>query len=279
MWEYNPKDADLYKDDVTEPDNLFDDYENRGDAIKRATQKIGMKETILLHGTQGGQFDDVKAQAEQLSEGDKKKFAYQHFIKAYLRCVASIDENIGRMLEYLKESGLADDTIVIYTSDQGVFLGEHGLFDKRYMYEESLRTPLVIRYPDRIEPGLVCHELVQNLDIAPTILDVAGAEIPGEMQGQSLQPLFQTPAMADWRDAVYYQFFESGWGVPQHYGIRTKTHKLIHFLSEPENWELYNLETDPNELANLYDNQASQQLIKDLKFRLRELQDIYKVPE
>ncbi|MEE9463630.1 MAG: sulfatase/phosphatase domain-containing protein, partial [Bacteroidales bacterium] len=177
------------------------------------------------------------------------------------------------------QHGLADNTVVVYTSDQGFFLGEHGLFDKRYMYEESLRTPLVIRYPDKIIPGLICNELVQNLDIAPTILEMAGANIPGEMQGQSLHSLFKTPVIASWRDAVYYQFFESGWGVPQHYGIRTKTHKLIHFLSEPENWELYDLENDPHEMHNVYYETANDRLIFDLKDKLKGLQTLYKVSE
>ena len=204
---------------------------------------------------------------------------YQRYLQDYLRCILSIDENVGRIMKYLDQHGLADNTIVVYTSDQGFFLGEHGLFDKRYMYEESLRTPLVIRYPERIKPGLICNELVQNLDIAPTILEMAGANIPVEMQGQSLQALFKTPAMAHWRDAVYYQFFESGWGVPQHYGIRTKTHKLIHFLSEPENWELYDLENDPHEMVNLYNDPVSEPLMQDLKSRLAELRNYYKVPE
>jgi arylsulfatase A-like enzyme len=204
---------------------------------------------------------------------------YQRYLQDYLRCILSVDENVGRIMDYLDQHGLAENTVVVYTSDQGFFLGEHGLFDKRYIYEESLRTPLVIRYPEGIEPGLICHELVQNLDIAPTILEMAGADVPAEMQGRSLQALFTSPVDGNWRDAVYYQFYESGWGVPQHCGIRTKTHKLIHFLSEPENWELYDLENDPHEMVNLYDEPASEGLIRDLKNDLKELQKLYRVPE
>jgi len=203
---------------------------------------------------------------------------YQRYLQDYLRCILSVDENVGRIMKYLDQHGLADNTVVVYTSDQGFFLGEHGLFDKRYMYEESLRAPLVIKYPDRIEPGLICHELVQNLDIAPTILELTGAEVPDDMQGQSLGPLFESPVYEDWRDAIYYQFYESGWGVPQHYGIRTKSHKLIHFLSEPDNWELYDLESDPGEMVNLYDDPSNEILVQDLKSRLGELQYLYQVP-
>jgi arylsulfatase A-like enzyme len=196
----------------------------------------------------------------------------------YLSCIGTIDDNVGILLDYLESSGLSENTIVVYTSDQGFFLGEHGLFDKRYMYEESLRTPLVIRYPDRIAPGGICQELVQNLDMAPTFLNLAGVDIPDDMQGQSLHTLFGSTAHPAWRDAIYYQFFESGWGVPQHYGIRTRNHKLIHFLSEPDNWELYDLEHDPGEMVNLYGDPASETLVQDLKSRLKELQEYYQVP-
>jgi arylsulfatase A-like enzyme len=204
---------------------------------------------------------------------------YQRYLQDYLRCILSIDENVGRILKYLDQQGLADHTVVVYTSDQGFFLGEHGLFDKRYMYEESLRTPLVIKYPERIKPGLICNELVQNLDIAPTILEMAGMDMPDEMQGRSMYPLFRAPAQANWRDAVYYHFYESGWGVPQHYGIRTQSHKLIHFLSEPDNWELYDLVRDPHEMVNLYDDPANDELIQELKQELEELRIVYMVPE
>jgi arylsulfatase A-like enzyme len=219
------------------------------------------------------QFDPLGFTAGELLD-----WKYQRYLQDYLRCILAVDENVGRVLDYLDREGLAEHTVVMYTSDQGFFLGEHGLFDKRYMYEESLRTPLLIRYPGGIKPGQTCRELVQNLDMAPTLLALAGAEIPADMQGQALLPLFNTPDLPDWRDAIYYQFYESGWGVPRHYGIRTKSHKLIHFLSEPENWELYDLEQDPHEMDNLYDDPEREQLIKDLKKRLAELQEFYRVP-
>ena len=206
------------------------------------------------------------------------RWKYQRYLQDYLRCILSVDENVGRIMEFLEEQGLAENTMLVYTSDQGFFLGEHGLFDKRYMYEESLRTPLVIRYPDRIAPGGVCGELIQNLDMAPTLLELAGVDIPDDMQGQSFCSLFESAANPAWRDAIYYQFFESGWGVPQHYGIRTRKHKLIHFLSEPDNWELYDLEHDPGEMVNLYGDPTSETLVLDLKSRLQELQEYYQVP-
>ncbi len=242
-------------------------------------QLMAMDKLQVTAWEKGYEYEINHYETSSFTNNELVNWKFQRYLQDYLRCILSIDENVGRILEYLDQNGLADNTVVVYTSDQGFFLGEHGLFDKRYMYEESLRTPLVIRYPDRIKPGLVCNELVQNLDVAPTILEVAGAEIPDAMQGKSLYPLFKEPAQTDWRDAVYYQFFESGWGVPQHYGIRTKTHKLIHFLSEPENWELYDLESDPHEMHNLYYETANNKLIFDLKDKLKGLQTLYKVSE
>ena len=217
--------------------------------------------------------------SSSFTEEELVDWKFQRYLQDYLRCILSIDENVGRILKYLDQHGLADNTVVVYTSDQGFFLGEHGLFDKRYMYEESLRTPLIIKYPGGIKTGMICHELVQNLDIAPSFLELAGVDIPDEMQGRSLFPLFESPALQDWRDAVYYQFYESGWGVPQHYGIRTNSHKLIHFLNEPDTWELYDLESDPHEMINLYYDPANGELIHDLKNKLKGLQTLYKVPE
>jgi len=209
----------------------------------------------------------------------KVDWKYQRYLQDYLRCILSVDENVGRILEYLDQHGLSENTIIVYTSDQGFFLGEHGLFDKRYMYEESLRTPLIIKHPGETKPGQVSNVLVQNLDIAPTLLEVAGADIPDDMQGRSLRPLFESPASGEWREAIYYQFFESGWGVPQHYGVRTKSHKLIHFLTEPDTWELYNLEDDPHEMVNLYLEPGNEAVIKDLKSKIKELRNYYQVPD
>ena len=157
---------------------------------------------------------------------------------------------------------LDNNTVVVYTSDQGFFLGEHGLFDKRYMYEESLRTPLIIKHPAKIKRGIESRQLVQNLDIAPTLLDIAGIKIPESMQGRSLHPLFDKPDDVKWREAIYYQFYETGWGVPQHYGLRTNKYKLIHFINEQNSWELYDLEEDPYEMNNIYHDTAQRNNIE-----------------
>ncbi|MHC4623994.1 MAG: sulfatase family protein [Planctomycetota bacterium] len=291
MWEYDKKHAHLYREDVPEPESLFDDYSNRGEAIKRATQKIGMEETVFLHGTQGDQFDNVRAETSNLSGEQKKRRAYQYFIKAYLRCVASIDDNIGRVLDYLDESGLRDNTIVMYTSDQGFFLGEHGLFDKRFMYEESLRMPLIVRYPRQIKAGSASDGIVLNVDFAETFLDYAGAPVPGDMQGRSLRPLLGGKRQKDWRTSMYYRYWMHGahFNVAGHFGVRTKRYKLIYYYGlplkargakkkpTPPEWELFDLQQDPKEMNNVYHDPAYKGVAKKLKTELirlrRELQD------
>ncbi len=286
MWEYDEKHAHLYEDvDIPEPDNLFDDYRNRGQAIKRTTQKIGMEETVFLHGTQGDQFSAVRSEIGNLPEVEQKKRAYQYFIKAFLRCVASIDDNIGRVLDYLDESGLAENTIVVYTADQGFFLGEHGLFDKRFMYEESLRMPFIVRYPRGIKPGSVSEDIALNVDFAETFLDYAGVSIPQDMQGRSLRPLLRGETPGDWRDSMYYRYWmhRPHFDVAAHFGVRTDRYKLIYSyrlplgaagaLAEPTppEWELFDLEKDPAEMNNVYDDPAYADVVNELKAELRRL--------
>jgi arylsulfatase A-like enzyme len=274
MWEYDKKHAHLYQEDVPEPESLFDDYSNRSDAIKRATQKIGMEETVFLHGTQGNQFDNVRAETANLSGEQKKRRAYQYFIKAYLRCVASIDENIGRVLDYLDESGLQDNTIVMYTSDQGFFLGEHGLFD-----------------PRGIKAGRVSDDIVLNVDFAETFLDYAGVPVPSGMQGRSLRPLLRGDRPKDWRTSMYYRYWMHGahFNVAAHFGVRTKRYKLIYYYglslnargakrqTTPPEWELFDLQNDPKEMNNVYHDSAYKGVVKELKTELvrlrQELED------
>lgn len=211
-----------------------------------------------------------------LTGRDLAIWKYQRYLRDYLRCVHSVDEQIGRVLDYLDEHGLAENTLVIYTSDQGFYLGEHGWYDKRFMYEESFSTPMLMRYPNEIQAGSATDQFALNLDIAPTILEIAGVDIPDAMQGRSLRPLFRGTANSDWRTAVYYHYYQSsGWHhVPKHLGIRTERYKLIHFYERGE-WELYDLAEDPNEMHNLYGKAGMEALTRKLKERLEELQDNY----
>ena len=206
-----------------------------------------------------------------------KKWKYQQYIKDYLACVRSVDDNIGRLLTYLDESGLAKNTIVIYTADQGFYLGDHGWYDKRFMYEESLRMPFIIRYPGSIEPGQRIEEMTLNLDFAPTLLEFAGVQVPVEMQGESFVSLLNGTESPPWRKAIYYHYYEyPKWHqVQPHYGIRTGRYKLIHFYYDIDVWELYDLQEDPDELHNLYEDPEHSALITSLKEELKRLQVQY----
>jgi arylsulfatase A-like enzyme len=280
MWEYDEKHAELFKDvEIPEPANLFDSHAHRGMAIKRCTQKIGRNHTL---------YED---ETEHLSGRKRKKKQYQIYIKSYLRCVASIDDNVGRVLDYLDKSGLAENTIVVYTSDQGFFLGEHGLFDKRFMYEESLRMPLLIRYPREVKAASVNDNIVVNVDFAETFLDYAGLSVPGDMQGRSLRPLLQGGTPEDWRSSMYYRYWmhRAHFNIAAHFGVRTKRHKLIYYYGLPldargarpratrPEWELFDLEKDPMEMNNVYDDHAYADVVKELKIELirlrKELED------
>ena len=218
-------------------------------------------------------FKEANLKGKELSE-----WKYQRYIKDYLSCILSVDENVGRLLDYLDNSGLAEDTIVIYTSDQGFYLGEHGWYDKRFMYEESLSMPLLMRYPKEIKPNQVSEEMVLNLDFAPTFLDFAGVDIPTEMQGESFRSITRGKKLDDWRTSMYYHYYEypHGWhDVKCHYGIRTQRYKLIHFYNDIDSWELYDLENDPNEINNIYDEPKYLNVIAELKTELDKLQKKY----
>lgn len=207
------------------------------------------------------------------------EWKYQRYIKDYLRCVASVDDNIGRFLQYLEKIGELDNTLIIYTSDQGFFLGEHGWYDKRFMYEESLGIPMAMRFPKQIKAGTVNNDLVLNLDYTPTILEAAGVPVPADLQGKSLFPLFSKRNDKNWRDAIYYHYYEypHGWhSVKRHIGIRTDRYKLIHFYNDIDEWELYDLEKDPHEMHNIYNNPENKALIAELKKRLKALAMQYK---
>jgi arylsulfatase A-like enzyme len=208
------------------------------------------------------------------------RWKYQRYIKDYMRVVSGLDDNVGQVLDYLERSGLSDRTVVVYTSDQGFFLGDHGWFDKRWMYEPSLRTPLLVRWPGVVDAGSVNEDLVMNLDIAQTLLDIGGAAADPGMQGRSFMPLLRGTTPPDWRDAIYYQYFEyPGWHmVRRQYGVRTRRYKLIHFY-EVGRWELFDLDRDPEEMRSVHDDPTYAGVVEDLTRRLQELRQQYHVPQ
>lgn len=221
----------------------------------------------------------VRRSGEKPFIDNKKEVAlwkFNRYLKDYLRTVQSVDDGVGEVLNYLEENGLSENTIVVYTSDQGFYLGEHGWFDKRFMYEESFRTPLLIRYPKEIKEGTVINELVQNLDFAPTMLDFAGVQIPSDMQGESFRSLVNG-STTEWRDAVYYTYYEypSVHMVKRHHGIATDRYKLIHFYYDVDEWEMYDLEKDPSELNNVYQDPAYAEVKEELHQKLAELRKRY----
>ena len=300
-----------------EPVTLFDDYSGRGTAAKEAEMSILKHMTIsadnkiypevafdlgIEEGSEWGKrvfnqkynrfTEDQRKEWDATYEPINEKFAeeypemdstdlmrwkYQRYMQDYLGCIASVDENVGRVLDYLDESGLSENTIVVYTSDQGFYLGEHGWFDKRFIYNESFRTPLLIKWPEKISPGTVSDEMVQNLDFAQTFLDAAGIDAPDDMQGESMMPLL-TGNNEQWtRNAAYYHYYEyPGFHmVKRHYGIVTKKYKLAHFYYDIDEWELYDLEKDPLEMNNVYGDPAYAEIVKDLKERLDDLRENY----
>ena len=295
-WQPGPKYLTLY-DDVTipEPDNLFDDYSGRGTAAR--TQDMSIQKTMTpfdlklvpprnLTPTQlkvwNAAYKPKNAlfRKARLKGKDLVRWKYQRYIKDYLRCIASVDDNIGRLLAYLDSSGLAKNTVVIYSSDQGFYLGDHGWFDKRFMYEESYRMPLLVRWPGHIKPGSTNSNLVSNLDFAETFLDLAGADIPADMQGRSLVPLFAGKRPSDWRSALYYHYYEypGAHSVRRHFGVRSDRHKLIYFYNLDE-WELYDLQNDPREMKSVYGEKEYTGVSKRLKAELARLQKLHGVPD
>jgi arylsulfatase A-like enzyme len=222
-----------------------------------------------------------------LSSEEEKSWKYQRYIKDYLRCVASVDDNVGRLLDYLDQNGLAENTIVIYTSDQGFFLGDHGWYDKRFMYEESLRMPFIIRYPREISPGASNADMILNVDFPATFLDYAGVDVPEEMQGSTFRPLLQGKCPGDWQSSMYYRYWMhlAHHNVYAHYGVRTLRYKLIYYYAdalnqpgaiddakEPE-WELFDLDQDPCELNNVYGHPEYADAVSELTVELHRLQE------
>ncbi|HET7559722.1 MAG TPA: sulfatase [Limnochordia bacterium] len=269
-WEPDAKHAQMYEDiDIPEPATFDDDYSERSAAAAAAKMRIDRDLT---------ERDLKQPPPDGLSPEALKRWKYQRYIKDYLRCVASIDDNVGRLLDYLDETGLAEETIVIYTSDQGFFLGDHGWYDKRFFYEESLRMPFLIRYPKEIAAGSSDDHIVLNVDFAPLWLDYAGLSVPTAMQGRSFRPMLRKEAPGDWRTSMYYRYFMhlAHHNVYAHYGVRTDRYKLIYYYKTepaPPEWELFDLEHDPCELHNRYHDPAYADQVAALKRELLRLRE------
>lgn len=284
----------MYEDEtIPEPPTLFDDYQGRTSAARMQTMEIArhmnardlkLVRPMAMNDEQYAVWRAAyeprnKAMRDANPQGvDLVRWKYQRYIKDYLRCVASVDDNVGRLMAYLEEAGLADNTVVVYSSDQGFYLGEHGWFDKRWMYEESLVMPLIVRWPGVVKPGSQSTDLVQNLDFAETFLEMAGVPIPADMQGSSLVPVLQGRTPPDWRRSIYYHYYEfPGWhDVRRHCGVRTDRYKLIHYYDIDE-WELFDLQLDPHELRSAYTNPFYADVVKTMKEELGRLRTKYRV--
>ena len=295
-WQPAERHLHLYDDAAfPEPPTLFDDYATRSRAAFEQEMTIRDHMTLdsdLKLGPPPARMDAAQRDAWERAYGPKReafrraaptgaalvRWKYRRYLQDYLGCIAAVDESVGRVLEVLDRTGLAQSTLVVYTSDQGFFLGEHGWFDKRFMYEEALRMPLVMRFPGRIRPGSVIGGMASNLDFAPTFLDVCGRGKPAAMQGRSFLPLLLGRSAAGWPESVYYHYFEypDVHMVKRHYGVRTRRHKLIHFYNDIDAWELYDLEKDPTELRNVIDDPAYARVRRELETELARLRAFYR---
>jgi arylsulfatase A-like enzyme len=301
-WKPGPKYLN-WLDDVTipEPETLFDDYSGRTQSAARQAMEIKthMNERDLKLEPRGNLNDEqwkvwnaaykkkndaYLAALPNMTEKEIIQWKYQRYVKDYLRCVKSVDDGIGRVLDYLDENGLTENTVVIYSSDQGWFLGEHGWFDKRWMYEESLKTPLMVRWPGVVKPGTVRDEIVSNLDYAETFLSIAGVKVPKDMQGSSLEPLFRGKKVKDWRKGFYYHYYENpgGHNVARHYGVTDGRYKLIHYYQlegeDIDDWELFDLQKDPEELNSVYGAREYAKVQRQKLAQLGRLRKQYEVP-
>lgn len=296
VWLPDTADFGLYDNVVFPlPETFYDKYKKReaaqqqemtiakdmimGYDLKMESPEDAMKERVVKRMTPGQRaafdayyqpiYKDLKA--KNLKGKALAEWKYQRYMRDYLATAASMDRNIGRTLDYLDKNKLADNTIVIYLSDQGFYMGEHGWFDKRFMYEESFRTPMVMRYPGVVKPGSINNDFILNLDIAPTILQAAGVTVPADIQGESFLPLLKQGG-GNGRDAIFYHYYENGeHAVSPHFGVKTKRYKLIRFYKRVESWELYDLEKDPNEMHNIFGQKKYREIASELHGKLTEL--------
>lgn len=323
-WMPEGKYLDLYEDvEFPLPETFWDDYSTRCDPARTQEMSID-KDMTLVYDLKMDELKTTEAYRKERNIGDWNyildrmtpqqrerwhaaygernrrfieaglqgdelvKWKFQRYLRDYLRCIKSIDDEVGRLIACLEKEGLMDNTVIVYTSDQGFYMGEHGWFDKRFMYEESFRTPLIIRYPAKIQGGSVCDALVQNLDYAPTYLALAGIEKPEYMEGRSLIPLFGGNTPSTWRDYLYYHYYDypAIHQVRRHDGVRDNRYKLIHFYGDDSGKypavdcnELYDLETDPNEINNLYGQPGYAEITARLQERLDRFRSDLKVDE
>jgi arylsulfatase A-like enzyme/lysophospholipase L1-like esterase len=316
-WTPAPRHFQLFgNSSIPEPDTLFDNYSGRTSLLRENEMSIrdhfywghdmkfqgdNLFPDHFMSGIPNGEYNRMSVaqrqvwdahyaplnqqfidqmRAGELSDSDVVRWKYQRYLKDYLGCIAAVDEGVSQILDYLDTSGLASNTVVIYASDQGFYLGEHGWYDKRWMFEESLKMPFLIRWPGVIPPRTHSTALIQNIDYAPTFLEMAGLEIPEEIQGRSLVPLLRNEgdALPDWRDAIYYAYYENAavHNVPIHDGVRTDRYKLMFFPRTSE-WQLFDLELDPKELRSLHQDPAYAPILSGLQKRYRDLRTFYEV--
>jgi arylsulfatase A-like enzyme len=306
-WQPGPNELSLYKD-VTfpEPSTLFDDYSNRGTAEKSQDMTISktmrIEEDLKLYKDRSrmkttglNRMNEEQLEAwdavydpiirhfyeSDLSGDELIRYKYQRYLQDYLACISAVDKSVGEVLDFLRENGLDKNTVVIYASDQGFYLGEHGWFDKRWMFEESYRTPLLIQWPGVTKPGSINEDMVSNIDLAETFLEMAGVKIPSDMQGRSMVSVLRGKTPANWRKEHYYHYYEypGSHMVKRHYGMSTKRYKLIHYYYDIDEWELYDIQSDPLEMNNVYNDPAYASVKADLHKRLNKLMVKYKDSE
>ena len=296
-WQPGPKYLTWLDDvEIPEPETLWDNYENRASPAAEQTMTISRhlndndlklnqprnftpEQLAAWNAAYEPKNAAYLAKRDQMTPKQVVKWKYQRYVKDYMRCVKSVDDGIGEILSYLDSAGLAENTVVIYSSDQGWYLGEHGWYDKRWMYEESLKTPLLVRWPNVVKAGVVNDDIVSNLDFAQTFLDIAGAAQPNDMQGRSLVPIFRGKTPADWRKTFYYHYYEfpGAHSVARHYGVTDGETKLINYYEKGE-WELFDLGKDPNELKNEYGNPEYAAKVKEMNAELERLRAKFKLP-
>lgn len=273
---------------VPEPPTLFDDYAGRGTAAHTQKMEIGRDMTLpsdlkvrgpgkradaaefeATYGKRNAAFEQAKLEGRDLT-----RWKYQEYMKDYLRCVKAVDDSVGRILDYLDAEGLTKNTVVVYAADQGFYNGEHGWFDKRWIYEESIHMPLIVRWPGVVRPGARPAAMVQNIDYAPTFAEIAGGKVPDGLHGRSLVPILRGETPADWRKSLYYHYYDPGHGVTKHYGVRTERYTLADFYPVKE-WELYDNEKDPRQLRSVYADPAYAKTVAELTAELERLRKQY----